>query len=117
MTSSVITGRNVFFPEGVYNVMATITCAPVFIFSNGNATLVFNDLRGADGLSFMSSQTTGRYVGMSGFTLICKGSNGGTGIKTPKDSSQYADYHTRYIFLTYVAEGLKRTLRGTLIVG
>ena len=112
MTSSVITGRNVFFPEGVYNVMATITCAPVFIFSNGNATLVFNDLRGADGLSFMSSQTTGRYVGMSGFTLICKGSNGGTGIKTPKDSSQYADYHTRYIFTDLCCRGFEKNPTG-----
>lgn len=112
MTAAAITGRNIFFPSGSYVVTQTLNCAPIVIFANNDASIVFDGLAGSDGIVFASSSSVGRYVGATGLTLICKGSNGGTCLKTAADSSQYFTYNTKYVFTNLFCRGFDRNEAG-----
>lgn len=93
-------GSNVLFPAGTYRVTSTLSVPLIRLIGEGSGrtVVVFDGMSGLDGFAFQAETITGREAGVEHMTLVSKGAHGRYAIVTPKNSSLYFTYRTRYFF-------------------
>lgn len=101
-------GLSLKYPDGKYRVTNTLFGKPLVHFGEGNPEIIFDTFDGKSGFTFLSADTIGAIGGITGVQLVAKGSNGGTAVEMPKDSSQYFTYFTRWIFNNITCRGYTR---------
>ena len=86
--------------------------SPMVMWFGDQAELIFSDFEGKNGVSFDGENPDGRFVGLDGFILTSKTSNGETCIETPRGSSLYYGNSIRYIFTNLYCRGSERNESG-----
>ena len=91
--------RNLRMPSGDYllNDTITVTCIDILGDGIGRTRLIFDNPAGKDGI-FLNPIASEMSLGVYDMSILCKGSNGGSAVKTQDNSQIYYTYHTKYQF-------------------
>jgi hypothetical protein len=103
--------KNLYVPWGTY-LISNVLPSPMVMWFGDQAELIFSNFEGKNGISFNGENPDGRFVGLDGFILTSKTSNGETCIETPKGTSLYYGNSVRYIFTNLYCRGSERNESG-----
>ncbi|WP_313475975.1 right-handed parallel beta-helix repeat-containing protein, partial [Agrobacterium pusense] len=100
--------RVIYVPSGIYLITSTVSDEVCLFVGSGDAVVVFRGMAGLVGFDMLSTASIGVSAGSVDMTYVAEGANILHAIRTPKDSDQYFNRYTGFVFEGNYCRGANR---------